>query len=154
MSERSSDHTSSQREDRQPPGEIRYPTDHVLGVLDAEAQLTSAIQALRSGGFLESELQVATGQAAADRLDASAGRGGLAGLAIRIAESLGIENDEMSLKSRYEEAMRDGHFVLAVAAPTKERKDLAAELLREHGAHTVASFGRFTITGIVPPKTG
>jgi hypothetical protein len=152
MSEHSTDHTSSAREDEQPPDEIRYPTDHVLGVLDAEAQLTAAVQALRGGGFLESELHVTTGQAAADRLDASTGRSGLAGLAIRIAETLGIENDEMQLKSRYEDAMRDGHFVIAVAAATDERKGRAAELLREHGAHTVASFGRFTYTGIVPPR--
>jgi hypothetical protein len=69
-------------------------------------------------------------------------------LANRIAESLGNDNDEMALKSRYEDALRAGHFVVAVATPTQERKDRASELLREHGAHTIASFGRFTITAV------
>ena len=152
MSERSSDQTSSHSEHEQSTSEIAYPSDHVLGVLDTGAQLTAATQALQSGGFLPSEIHVMCGRAAADRLGDSTGRGGLAGLAIRIAERLGIENDEMKIKSRYEAAMRDGHFVVAVDSATDERKDRAAAMLREHGAHTVASFGRFTITGLVPPK--
>ena len=154
MTERSSERTSSPHGDAPTTGELQYPSDHVLGVLDEAAQLTATTQALRGGGFTESEVSVMCGRAQADRLGESTGRGGLAGLAIRIAERLGIENDEMKLKTRYEDAMRDGHFVVAVAAATDERKSRAAELLREHGAHTVASFGRFTITGVVPPKTG
>jgi hypothetical protein len=148
MAEHPSDRAHASHDDAQRTGYVEYPTDHVLGVLDTEAQVTAAAQALTNGGFLTSEIRVATGRTAADRLGESTGRSGLAGLAIRIAESLGIDNDEMALKSRYEDALRAGHFVVAVATPTQERKDRASELLREHGAHTIASFGRFTITAV------
>jgi hypothetical protein len=136
-----------------PSGEpLRYPTNHVVGVLDTEQQVADAVAALTGGGFLESEVQVATGSAAADRLNAGTGRAGLGNLAVRVAERLGIANDEMRLKDRHEEALRDGRFVILVATPTDDRKDRAAQLLRERGAHTLAYMGRFTIEGFVPPS--
>jgi hypothetical protein len=84
----------------------------------------------------------------ADRLKASTGRGGLAGVAIRVAQKLGLEDDEMSLKSVYEQALRDGSFVVLVDAPTGERKERAAEVLRQHGAHSIHYLGRFLIEGM------
>jgi hypothetical protein len=132
---------------------LRYPTDHVVGVLDTEQQVADAVAALTAGGFMASEEQVASGAAAADRLNASTGRVGLGKLAVRVAERLGIANDEMRLKDRHEEALRDGRFVILVATPMDDRKDRAAQLLFEGGAHTLAYMGRFTIEGFVPPRS-
>jgi hypothetical protein len=130
---------------------VRYPTHHVIAVLDSEDQVADAAAALTSGGFLESEVDVATGSDAADRLKASVGRRGLPGLAIRIAQRLGIEDEEMEIKAQYEQAMREEKFVLRVQAPTEERKGLAVSILRDHGAHAVNYFGRFTIETLAPP---
>ena len=143
---------------RTEPGElaheaIRYPTNHVLAVLDNRAVANAAVAALQAGGFLDSEIQVGTGVAAADELDATTGRRGLADILIRLAERIGIANEEMETKNRYEQAMRENRFVLAVAAPTDERKDEATRILREHGAHTLAFFGKHTIEYLVPPGT-
>lgn len=132
---------------------VRYPTNHVLAVLDTEEQLTGAVEALTTGGFLGSEIHVATGAAAADRLGSSTGRSGLSRLAIRIAESLGVENTEMEYKSHYEEAMRDGRFVLRVAAPTDDRKQRATRVLQEHGAHAISYQGLFAIERLSPRRT-
>jgi hypothetical protein len=141
-------------DDGQLSGEpLRYPTDHVVGVLDTEQQVAEAVAALTAGGFMEAEVQVASGAAAADRLNAGTGRVGLGNLAVRVAERLGIANDEMRLKDRHEEALRDGRFVILVATPTDDRKDRAAQLLFERGAHTLAYMGRFTIEGFVPPSS-
>jgi hypothetical protein len=145
MSEKPADHAAARREDAQPDEPVRYPTNHVLAVLDTEEQLTAAVEALIGGGFLDSEVHVRTGTAAADRLNESTGRGGLAGLAVRIAERLGIEDDEMANKDEYERALRDGRFLLRVATPTEEQKERASQILHEHGAHMVRFFGRFTI---------
>jgi hypothetical protein len=123
----------------------RYPTDHVLGVLDTGEQVRAVWNALTSSGFLESEVTVATGRAAADALEATTGRTGLAHLAIRIAEQLGGGDDEMAVKQRYEDALRDGRFLVAVMAPTEERRELAATILRDHGAQSVNFLGRFSI---------
>jgi hypothetical protein len=58
----------------------------------------------------------------------------------------------METKNRYEQAMRENRFVLSVAAPTAERREQATRILREHGAHTVAFFGKHTIEHIAPPN--
>jgi len=131
---------------------IRYPTNHVLAVLDSRALTTAAVAALEAGGFLNSEIQVGTGPAAADELDATTGRRGLADMLIRLAERIGATNEEMETKNRYEQAMRENRFVLSVAAPTAERKEQATRILSEHSAHTVAFFGKRTIEHIVPPS--
>lgn len=133
---------------QEPPAKIRYPTNHVVAVIDKEVPLAAAVESLTSGGFLDSEIQVSCGTAEADRLRASTGRGGLAGVAIRIAQRLGLEDDEMALKSHYEQAMRDGGYVVRVATPTEERKERAADVLRKHGAHSINFLGRFVVEGM------
>jgi hypothetical protein len=153
MSEMPADHAAARREDAQPDEPIRYPTNHVLAVVDTEEELTAAVESLIGGGFFDSEVHVRTGTAAADRLNESTGRGGLAGLAIRIAERLGIEDDEMASKEQYEQAMRDGRFVLRVATPTAERKERASQILHEQGARMVRFHGRFAIEGMRPPDS-
>ncbi len=132
-------------------GLLEYPANHVVGVIDTVQQASALVPDLRSNGFLDSEIQVHCGASYAEELEASTGRAGLAGVAIRIAELLGIENVEMEVKSRYEAALRDGHSVILVAAPTEERKARASALLERHGAHTVTFLGRFTIEKLVPP---
>jgi hypothetical protein len=142
---------------RTEPGEagrepVRYPTNHILAILDSRGVTTAAVAALEAGGFLDSEIQVGTGTAAADELDATTGRRGLASMLIRLAERIGATDEEMETKNRYERAMRENRFVLSVAAPTAERREQATRILREHGAHTVAFFGKHTIEYIVPPN--
>jgi hypothetical protein len=124
---------------------VRYPENHVLAIVDSEPQLESVVQALESSGFLDTEVSIACGQSAADLLNAHTGRRGLTDLVIRVANRLGLQNEESETKDRYETALRDGQFVLAVLAPTDARKELAAQLLTSHGAHFVNFLGRFSI---------
>lgn len=135
-----------------PDGPVRYPTNVVLGVLATEEQLERAVVALTSGGFLDSEIHVTAGPEAADALRASTGRTGLSGIAARIAQRLGVADSEMEFKSHYEQAMRDGRYVVGIDAPTEARKARATEILRAHDADAVSFHGRFTIEGIVPPR--
>ena len=101
---------------------------------------------------MESEIQYGTGATAADELDASTGRTGLTALLIRLAEHIGVTDEEMEMKNRYEQAMRDNKFVVSVAAPTDERKQRATEMLRAHGAHAMAYYGKRTIEFISSPN--
>ena len=125
-----------------------YPTNHVVGVLDAKAPVADAVEALTSGGFLDSEINVACGSEQADSLRDTTGRRGITNVAIRIAQKFGLADDEMEIKSQYEQAMRNGSYVVSVAAPTEERKQRASQLLRDHGAHSINFHGRFTIEGM------
>ncbi|HEX5438026.1 MAG TPA: hypothetical protein VFW98_12750 [Gemmatimonadaceae bacterium] len=138
--------------DRATDDAIRYRTDQVLGIVDAQEHVESAVTALQRARFLDSEVSVFCGQAAAEALDASTGRTGLAHLAIRVAERLGLSNDEMAMKERYEQALRDGRFVVAVFAPSDERTELAAQTLRVHGGHFIHHLRRFSIERIHPER--
>jgi hypothetical protein len=146
-----SEHHETPRDAREGSEPVRYPEQQVLAVLDNGQRVEAATSALTSGGFLPSEVTFGTGAELADVVDASPGRGGLAGLLIRLAERVGITDEEMEMKNRYERALRDNRFVVAVSAPTDERKEEAARILREHGAHTMAYFGKYTIEYLVPP---
>jgi hypothetical protein len=129
-------------------GPVRYPTNHVLGILDKPDQTTCAIDALVSGGFLESEIDLGRGTEMADRLEAGTGRQGFQDWFIRLFQSVGLKNAEIELKDRYEQALRDGKTVLAVMAPTEERKDLAAKILRDCGGHFINYFGHLNVERI------
>ena len=148
MTEPRTDRDLSQTTAGQAAEPIRYPENHVLGVVDAPDQVSTVAAALADAGFRSSEISVVSGPAAADALHSSTGRTGLAHLAIRIAERIGIEDDEMETKEGYEQALRRGGFVVSVLAPTEERKDVAAKVLRDHGGHFIHFLGRRTIERI------
>ena len=131
---------------------VSYPTNNVVGILDTVEQVTALVPDLKAGGFADSDIRVHCGKERAAALESSTGRRGLVNLAIRIAELVGLENIEMERKAFYERAMREGRFVVLVAAPTEEHKDRASEALAKHQAHAVSFFGRFTIESIVPPS--
>jgi uncharacterized protein YbjT (DUF2867 family) len=131
---------------------VQYPVNHVLAVVDRREQMDAAVAALRSQGYLESEVDVQTGAERADDIAASTGRTGLADKLIRFAERIGVVDEEMETKNRFEQALRDNRFVIAVSTPTDERKEVATAILREHGGHGVVYFGKHTIEYITPPK--
>lgn len=153
MARDTSDSETSGAAGDQPPEQIKYPVNHIVGIINTDREAAHTVKALRTGGFLDSEVHVAAGQAEADALHAQTGRGGLADLAIRVAEFLGVSDDEMETKALYEQAMRDGRFVFVIDAPSEDRRNQAAKILREHGAHTVNYMGRLARTEIVPPAS-
>ena len=133
-------------------GQISYPTNSLIAVLDTPEQVERTVTALTSGGFLASEIQVTAGSTAAHALNASTGRSGILNLAVRIAETFGYANAEMQVRESAERALHDGHFLMTVAAAGDERKDAAARILQANGAHSVAYLGRFTVEHITPPR--
>jgi len=127
---------------------IEYPTNHVLAVLDTSDQVDCAVDALANSAFLESEIELNRGAEFADRLGSATGRRGLSDWFIRLFQSVGLKNAETELKDHYEQALRDGHAIIAVLTPTDERKDLAVQLLRDCGARFINYFGRLNIERI------
>lgn len=125
---------------------------HVVGVLDTAEQTQEAVSALTRGGFLETEIGIGTGPGLADRMSETTGRSGFTAMAMRFNEMLGMPNEEAQAKDRYERAMRDGHYVVAVLAPTDDRKEQAQQILGTHGAHDLGYFGRFVIERLGPRR--
>jgi hypothetical protein len=147
MSESHIDPAKSEKPATEP---IAYPTNHLVAIIDTVDQLRSAMSALTRGGFLESELTVSAGEGIADALSATTGRSGWADLAMRFTEKLGLPNDETLIKRQYEEALRDGHYVVAVLAESDDRKDHGAEILAANGGHFIHYLGRFAIQVMRP----
>lgn len=123
---------------------MRYE-NNAVEVIDSLDELVELVETLTSSGFLKSEIQAVHGQAPAEKLRASTGRTGVAGLAMRLIASIGMPNHETAMKDRYAQALTDGRIVVLVEALTDERRELAAKLLREHGGAFVNFLGRYTI---------
>jgi len=151
MSGADHDHLSHHEHSLEP---IRYPRQNVVAVIDTAQQMEDAVTALTAGGFLESEIGIGSGVDIADRMRETTGRSGFTAMAMRFSEALGMPNDESDVKGRYEQAMRDGQFVVAVLAPTSERKRRALDILASHGAHDAVYFGRFVIEKLQPGVDG
>jgi hypothetical protein len=127
---------------------VPYPTNQVLGILDTADQTTCAVDALINGGYLESEVRLGRGPEMLERSEAGTGRRGVQDWFIRFFEPLGLKNAETELKEQYEQALREGRTVVAVLAPTDERKDLAVQILRGCGAHFINYYGQFNVERI------
>src|SRR5262245_40293561 len=76
----------------------QYPANSVIGVLPSAIDALEAIRALRSSGFLKSEVRPLAGFAAADALHAHAGHGRVIDAMVRLAERFGIVDEEMELR--------------------------------------------------------
>jgi hypothetical protein len=132
-----------------PPSE--YPEDHLVAVLKDQEQLRAVMTALADSGFLPSDIDVSWGPEAAAAFREGVGRGGITGAAMRFARWLGITTEELRFRQRYEEALDRGDILVAVSAPTEERKVRAADLLRANGAELVMYLGKYTMRSVSPP---
>jgi hypothetical protein len=141
----SNDAQSGSQDESEP---LQYPANHVIGILDTPDQTACAVDGLVTGGFLESEIEIHRGAEAADRLDQTTGRRGLMDLTIRLFQRMGLENAEIEMKEHYEKALRDGGTVILILTPTDERKDRAAQILKECGGHFINFYGRLAVERI------
>ena len=127
---------------------VQYPTNQVIAILDTQVQTACAVDALANGGFLESEVELLRGSQEADRLAGGTARKGFQDWFIRLTGSIGLKNAETEMKDRYEQALRDGNTVVAILTPTEDRKDRAAEIIKECGGRFINFFGRLNVERI------
>jgi hypothetical protein len=66
-------------------------------------------------------------------------------LELKVPHGFGAGSDEVDARHEYEQALRNGAVNILVLAPTEERKQRAAEILRQHGGHFINFFGRLEI---------
>jgi hypothetical protein len=128
-----------------PEHSVAYPVNHVISIMPSEKEAIAAFDALIANGFLESEVTLSSGAEVADRIRATSGRSGLVGRILQIVDRFGAAGDEVDARHEYEQALRDGAVNVLVFAPTEERKQPAAEILRQHGGHFINFFGRLEI---------
>jgi hypothetical protein len=128
----------------QPEPDFTYPTDHIVAIVETPRQLAAVFLDLRWRGFHTSDIGVLDSRDAV-AFQASTGRSGVVAWLIRLAERLGIRDEEAEVKARYEQALRDGHYSVKVRASDPQRVTEALRVLDAHGARFVNRFTRFTI---------
>ena len=66
----------------------------------------------------------------------------------RRRRGVGLKNAETEMKERYEQALRENRTVVAVLAPTEERRGLAADMLRRCDGRFINFFGELNVERI------
>ena len=124
---------------------VAYPLNHVISIMPTENDAIAAFDTLIENEFLESEVTLTCGPEIADRIRATSGRSGLVGRVLQVLDQFEAAGHEVDARHEYEQALRDGHVNVLVLAPTEERKQRAAGILRQHGGHFINFFGRLKI---------
>lgn len=123
------------------PRDVGPPDGKVIGAIEPTA-VGVVIVALAGAGFPADQIDVVT---AAD-LETIGGpfeQDGLRGFIERFLLSLG---EELTAGEELRRMASAGHTLIGVPVEGDEAMHRAAKVLRDHGAHEVTHFGRWTIT--------
>jgi hypothetical protein len=118
---------------------FRYPTDHLLAVLDRPAEGPAAVAAVVALGVAPADVEALAGDGADDRLDLLAKDSVIqrAMTAVRF-----MTMDQAPDFALYLAALRDGRAVVAVHVPETALRGRVVEGLNALGAHFLNFYGR------------
>ena len=121
---------------------IINPTDYLFGIIDDLEAAETAVNALISAGFSPDSVSVFHGEQGVRQIDATGIAHG------RLARFVRWRQSTTSMRQhaeRYEQAVRDGHCVIAVHVRNLEARELARQILKRHSGHFVNFYGRWII---------
>jgi hypothetical protein len=129
-------------------GELTYPDNSLIAIIDTYAEARAALKELTAAGFPEDEVGILCGQEGAKEIDADGREHGVLGKIARIIREFGdVDNPH---KERHEQALREGHFLVAVRAEEEEKRKQALEILKSHGGHFINFYSPWIIEGLEP----
>jgi hypothetical protein len=120
---------------------ITYPTNRLLGVIDAPAEAAAAVEALVDASFAEVDLVVLVGDEGRDRLGRLGHQPNAFSRLVRLLQFTLMDQTPDFLA--YEHALMDGRAVIAVHVADRDRMVTASAVLERHGGHFLNYFGRF-----------
>ncbi len=127
-------------------GELTYPDNSLIGIIDTYADARAALKALGTAGFPEDEIGILCGKEGAKIIDADGSQEGVLGKIARVIREFGdVDNPH---KEAHEKALREGHFLVAVRAEEEEKRKQALEILKSHGAHFINFYSPWVIEGL------
>jgi hypothetical protein len=126
------------------------PTYHVVGLLTEQSEIPVLSQELAAAGVDVAAVEILCGEQGTRILDAHGRYHGLRARIVRAFQQLGYDETTLAI---YDEALRDGEFVLQVPARPADRDRIAA-LLQRHHVHDVAYFGPGTFEQFPVLNTG
>lgn len=117
----------------------QYPRNMVVAIL-APAATTATIEALRAAGVAQDHIDVAQGDADAQRIVDETESGVLGRLTGFLAP--GEEHDQ---RAEYVAAMRGGDAVIRVVSDDQAQKETIRQALVANGARFINFYGRWTV---------
>lgn len=118
-----------------------------MGIIDDQAQLEPAIQALLAAVFAETDVRVLAGAAGVRQIDAHGERKGLLARLFRLVDAMGEEREHTA---RHVAALEAGHVVVTVEVPDDGAKARARDALAAHGGHFISFYSRWATEDLVP----
>ena len=132
--------------DYEDQGDLKNPVNQVVAILPREADLPTIIADLHKAGFESDAIGILSGREDAHKLDAASGREGWLAKLAQIGPGLG-DLDAGNTKD-YAAALQHNETVIAVVATLGSKRREIAELLKQHGAKFINSYGMFSIEGL------
>ena len=121
---------------------ITYPTNRLLGVIDAPDGGLRAVDALVEAAFDPAGIVVLSGDEGRDRLGRLGHQPNAFSRVVRLLQFTLMDQTPDFLV--YEHALLDGRAVIAVHVADRDRMLKAAAVLERHGAHFLNYFGRLS----------
>jgi hypothetical protein len=132
--------------DYEDQGNLKNPVNQVVAILPQEAEVQRVIAELHKAEFASEDIGILSGRKDAHKLDAASGRQGWLIKLAQVGPGFG-DLDAGNLKD-YAEGLRNNETVLAVGARLGDKRREIADLLKQHGAKFINSYGMFSIEGL------
>ena len=127
---------------------IAYPTNRVLGSLADTQHAQAAIEALLQVGFARQDIDILQGEEDLHRPDSTgAEHRFLAQFQRTLIRTLGDEHKHLQ---HYVEDVRAGRCVIMVLAKERDKREVAADTLGNHGAQSIEFYGRWSWHSLEP----
>ncbi|MBV8101804.1 MAG: hypothetical protein JOZ31_21885 [Verrucomicrobia bacterium] len=132
--------------DYEDQGDLKNPVNQVVAILPREADLATIVRELHKTGCESDAIGVLSGRQDAYKLDAASGKEGWLAKLAQIGPGFG-DLDAGNIKD-YAKALRHDETVIAVVAKLGSKRREIAELLKQHGAKFINSYGMFSIEAL------
>jgi hypothetical protein len=126
--------------------DLKNPVNQVVAVLPREAEVERIVADLHNAGFASDDIGVLSGCKDAHKLDAASGRQGWFTKLTQLGPDFG-DLDAGNLKD-YAAAPRKNEIVIAVVATLGSKRREIADMLKQHGAKFINSYGMFSIEAL------
>ena len=116
-----------------------YPYEKLIGLIDGEADLRSALAELEEAGFDDERVYYFHGEKGLRILDLDGDEHGLLIMIVRALQKSISREAEEGMKA-IKEKMRRGSFFVTVLAETEEMKDSALDIFKHNEAYNIHYF--------------
>lgn len=120
----------------------RYPMRRVVAVIDDDAGVRSAVDALQRAGVNVTKVHVLSGPEGARLLDRTGTGTGLRARLLRFVQRGAFEGNALEA---HERALNHGHHVLFVPVRDEEQVARVTDVLRSAGGHHLLRFRMWSI---------